>query len=215
MPSKKQDVIQPLESYGGLSAEVVISRGTAAYTGLKDNPNFTTPPVDLTVFKSNLDSLATLNTEAKDGSKKVIAQKNKQQAVVIKQLRMLGRYVEVTCNGEMAIFKSSGFQPKSTTKTPPQPLPVPVIRKVKHGPTTGQLVVQVKGDRKASSHELRFSAVINGAAPSSWVTQQFGSVKPPVVISNLTPGTVYAVQVRALGPLGFTNWSDSDTCMCI
>jgi hypothetical protein len=39
-------------------------------------------------------------------------------------------------------------------------------------------------------------------------------VKPPVGIDGLTPGTVYAFQVRALGKVGYTAWTDSTTCMC-
>ena len=33
-------------------------------------------------------------------------------------------------------------------------------------------------------------------------------------ISNLTPGATYAFQVRALGRLGYTDWSDSMTFIC-
>jgi hypothetical protein len=52
------------------------------------------------------------------------AQKDKQREAVIKMLRLLGRYVEVTSDGDMVMFTSSGFQPVSTTKVPPSPLPV-------------------------------------------------------------------------------------------
>jgi hypothetical protein len=34
---------------------------------------------------------------------------------------------------------------------------------------------------------------------------------PPASIDGLTPGTNYAIQVRALGRLGDTDWSDSAT----
>jgi hypothetical protein len=81
------------------------------------------------------------------GSKKVISEKNKQRQVVIKMLKLLGRYVEVMSDNDPAIFNSSGFQAASTTKTPPQPLPVPTIRKVNHG-LVGQLLVVVKGHRR-------------------------------------------------------------------
>jgi hypothetical protein len=217
MATKKQPLIKPLESYTGLPAETVVTRGTTVYTGLKDNPNFTTPPppVDLATFKQNLDTLTTLNTEAKDGSKKVIAQQHKQLALVIKELRMLGRYVEVTSNGDMAIFKSSGFDPASTAKTPPQPTAKPVIQQIKHGPNMGQLTVHLKPSPKAGAYQMRYGSTINGAPPVQWITQEFKSVKPPVILSGLTPGTVYAVQVRALGTLGWSDWTDSDTCMCV
>ena len=51
-------------------------------------------------------ALSALMAEALDGSKKVIAEKNKQREAVVKTLRLLGRYVEVKCK-DMAIFKLS------------------------------------------------------------------------------------------------------------
>ena len=64
------------------------------------------------------DSFSALIAGAMDGSKKVIAQKDKQREVVIKKLRILGRYVEESCNGDKAVFASSGFQAASKTKAP-------------------------------------------------------------------------------------------------
>ncbi|PYR87312.1 MAG: hypothetical protein DMG18_00075 [Acidobacteria bacterium] len=46
-------------------------------------------------------------------------------------------------------------------------------------------------------------------------TVMVAKIKPPVAIDGLTPGTTYAIQVRAYGPLGHTEWSDSATRMCI
>ena len=46
----------------------------------------------------------------------------------------LAHYVEANCNGDMATFLLSGFQPAATTKTPPQPLDQPSIVSVVHGP---------------------------------------------------------------------------------
>src|SRR3989454_12556138 len=60
--------------------------------------------------------------ESLDGSKKVIAEKKKQKEVVVKKLRLLGRYVEKTCKNDMAIFMSSGFEPASGGKAQPQGL---------------------------------------------------------------------------------------------
>ena len=39
--------------------------------------------------------------------------------------------------------------------------------------------------------------------------------KTPALLNGLTPGTTYAVQIRAYGTLGYTEWSDSVTRMVI
>lgn len=210
---KKNKPIKPLEGYTVMSDADVVARGMAVETGLTGNSHFATLPVDLATLKANIDSFNALISEALDGSKKVIAQKDKQREAVIKMLRLLGRYVEVTSDGDMAIFTSSGFLPASTTKVPPSPLPLPVIRSVDNGVLSGELVVQVESIPKAVNYEIRYGAVVNGAAPSSWTSKVVTKVKPPVGIDGLTPGTIYAIQVRALGRVGYTAWTDSATCM--
>jgi hypothetical protein len=134
-------------------------------TGLTGNPNFLNPPVALADLTAAKDSLSALISESLDGSKKVIAEKKKQREVVIRMLRMLGRYVEFTCKDDMAIFKSSGLEPASNTKAPPQPLAQPTIRKVEHGTTTGQLLVQVKAVAKVRNYDLRYGAAVNSTGP--------------------------------------------------
>jgi hypothetical protein len=79
----KQTKIKALVGFAKATPNVVINRGTAVQTGLAGNANFPTPPVDLAVLKTNIDSLSALVSESLDGSKKVIAQKNKQREIVI------------------------------------------------------------------------------------------------------------------------------------
>jgi len=179
------------------------------------NGNFVNPAVDLAQLKAGGENLTALIAEALDGSRKVIAAKNKQRHDVIKMLRLQGRYVEVTSNGDRAVFRSSGFPPASTTKAAQSaPLAVPKIRKVAHGSNSGQIVIQIKADPKASSYELRYAAAVSGGL-GQWTYQLVTRLKTPVTVTGLTPGTVYAFQVRALGLLGYTDWTDSDTCMCL
>jgi len=206
--------IKPLEDYRILSDEGVVSRGVGVYTGTNGNPNFPNPPFPLADLKTGADNLSALMAESLDGSKKVIAEKNKQREAVIKMLRLLGRYVEVTCKEDMAIFKSSGFEPASTTRTAPQHVSQN-IRTIDHGAVSGQIVVQVKAVPKSLSYELRYGAALNGGAPATWITELVTGVKAPVIINGLTPGTIYAFQVRSLGKAGYSDWSDSVTLMCI
>src|SRR5436309_2708324 len=93
--------IRPLEGYDGVSDGDVVARGTNVLTNLTGNPNFTALPVDLATLKNNIESFSALIAESLDGSKKVIAEKNKQRQVVIQMLRLLGRYVEGACKNDM------------------------------------------------------------------------------------------------------------------
>jgi hypothetical protein len=215
MAKAKVAKIKTLEGYSGMSDADFLIRATAVWTGLTGNSNFTNLPVDLTALKTNIDSLSTLVSEALDGSKKVIAQKDKQREVVIKQLQLLGRYVQVNSDGDMAKFTSSGFAAASTVKTPPSPLSLPVIKSVSQGAISGELVVQVQAIPGALSYEIHYGVVAGGAPPSSWTSKVVTRVRPPVGFQGLTPGTVYAFQVRAQGKAGMTDWTNSTTCMCI
>jgi hypothetical protein len=207
-------LIKPLESYGPLSDDGFVSAGTAVYTGMKDNPHFPGPPVSPTDLKAGLDSLSALIALAKDGSKKVIAERKKQREAVTKMLRLDARYVEITSNGDMAIFKTSGYEPAPTTKAQPAPLPVPEIKSIDHGANTGQIDIQIKKVPKAQGYELQHASVPPGGLPTNWTKDLVPGVRKPTTVSGLTPGTVYAFQVRAFGKLGYTDWSSPVPFMC-
>ena len=178
------------------------------------NPAFSNTPVDIAAFKSGIDTLAVLVTDAADGGKKAIAAKNKQREVMIKQVTLLGHYVEAASNDDPAIFSTSGFIAAPTQRVPPQPLPSASIEWIDRGPVTGTVVVKVKGLPKARSYDLHYGVITNpGTLPTSWTSLALpGSRK--VTISNLTPGANYTFQVRALGRLGYTDWSDPTTFIC-
>jgi hypothetical protein len=205
--------IKPLDGFVNVSDADVIIRMTAVQTAMAGNANYPNPPVDLAVLKTNIDAFVALVAQAADGSKKVIAEKNKQRATVVEMVRMLGRYVEGASKGDMSIFQTSGFQPASTTKTKAQPLSEK-IRKIGHGPNSGQAKVWVRSLRDALSYIVRYAVSVNGAAPTTWTEQPVGLVKSPVLITGLTPGATYAFQARAVTKNNtYTDWSDSVTFM--
>ena len=195
--------------------EQVLSLGHAVLKGLTGNANFTLLPIDLNTFKTDLDAYAVAIAEAKDGGKKAITHRDKQGGVVIRTIRNLASYVELNCKDDIEIFLSSGFQPRSSVRTPAQPLEQPVIVLLDQG-TTGQLLVSIKPVRRAKSYELRYGPLgAGGAAPAVWSTVTVPNARTAAVINGLTPATTYAVQVRAYGQLGYTEYSDSATRMVI
>ena len=184
------------------------------HDGMNGNSAFPAPPVDMTIFKKGIDLFTVLITDAEDGGKKAIAAKNKQREEMIKEVTHLGHYVEAASNDDLATFRTSGFVPASTARTPPQPLPPASIAWIDRGPSTGAVVVKAEALPKAISYDLRFGVVVNGGTlPATWTTLSLPGSKK-VTISNLTPGATYAFQVRAFGRLGHTDWSDSMTFIC-
>ena len=135
--------------------EQVLSQGQALLKGLTGNSNFTNLPVDLTVFKADLDVYGVSIADAKDGDKKAIALRDKQGEVVIRTIKQLATYVELNCKDDMHVFLSSGFQPRSSTRTSAQPLDQPTILNIGQGPT-GQMLISIQPVRNAKSYELRY-----------------------------------------------------------
>ena len=213
MTTKVKKIKAKTDSHGTTDADVLKQLNTV-HDGMNGNPAFSSPPVDMTTFKKGIDLFTVLVTNAEDGGKKAIAAKNKQREEMIKEVTHLAHYVEAASNDDLATFQTSGFVPASTTRTPPQPLPPASIAWIDRGPSTGEVVVKVKGLPNAISYDLRYGVVVNGnPQASAWTTLALPGSKK-VTISNLTPGATYAFQVRAFGRLGHTDWSDSMTFIC-
>ena len=205
--------IRPALGFGKAPDSEVEKLAGAVHTGLDGNVNYPNPPVDLAAFKAAIDGYSASIVAASDGGKKALAEKSKQRAGVIRMLRQLGHYVEAACKDDMSIFLSSGFQAVSTTRTQ-QPLSPPHILGVDNG-NTGQLLVRVQPIRNARGFEVRYAAAPGaGGTPGAWTNAAFTNSRS-MPVNGLTPGTTYSFQVRALGSLGYSDWSDFASHMCI
>src|ERR1051326_8849833 len=120
--TEKVKEIRALCGFKALSDSDVLARGNAVLSSMTDNSNFPNSPVDLAALKAALDLFSNLISEALDGSKKVVAEKNKQRRAIIKMLKLLAAFVEIMCKDDMAIFKSSGFEAAASTRTNKPPL---------------------------------------------------------------------------------------------
>ena len=171
--------------------------------------------MDLNDFKSKLDAFAAAIADAKDGGKKALTLRNHIGAELVRMLRVLAFYVELNCKDDMNIFLTSGFTPRSTTHAAPQPLAPTTVLSVDQG-ISGEFKVSMKSVRRAKNYQARSGQVgAGGATPTTWSIVTVPNAKTAVVISGLTPGATYAIQVRAYGPLGYTEWSDSAVRMAI
>jgi hypothetical protein len=199
--------------FHGVSDVDVLKAGNTAYDGLLNNTAFPNLSVPLPVFRQALDSFSALIVDAEDGGKKSISAKNKQRAEVLRLYTLLGHYVEATCNNDPAAFNTSGFTAVVKTKTAPQPLAPAKFSSIDRGPNSGQAVVKVESQIGAIAFDVHYALEGTGGVLGPWTVMTLTSPKK-ATISGLTPAGTYQFQVRALGKLGYTDWSASMTFIC-
>ena len=144
------------------------------------------------------------------GTKSGIALRDSLASQVISNLKQLAQYVQANSNGDLS---GTGFKIVSNKSAAPQQVATPSYRSVKRG-ASGQLLFYVNAVKGGRTYQIQY-AVFTGTTPdpSQWTVIDLQNVKSATTISGLTPGTVYAFQVRANGPLGWSDWSDSYTIM--
>jgi hypothetical protein len=197
--------------YGKLSDKDVATQAVAVVNGLTNNPKLPNPLIKPEDLKTEVETFAGLIAASADGSKKAIAERKKQRAVVVKMLRQLGHWVEANCNDDPSILQSSGFQQRAPlVHTAPQPLAGPPSFKLTSGKNSGQVVVHGKPVAKAVSYMARFAPIGSDGKPGTW-TELPATGTRSITVTGLTPGANYAFQMRALGRAGYTDWSDSVT----
>ena len=185
----------------------------AVLKGMKNNPAFTNPPVDLATYEKGVDSFGMLLTDAQDGGKRAISAKDKQRVAVIKMYTLLGHYVESACNDDPATFNTSGFSAVVRIKTAPAQLAGSTFQWIDRGPNSGEVAVKIAALIGAIAYELRYTLVANGVASGSLTTLTLPSPRK-LILTGLTPTGTYQFQVRALGKLGFNDWSTPMTFIC-
>jgi hypothetical protein len=95
-------------------------------------------------------------------------------------------------------------------RVPAQPMEQGAIVGVAHGTMSGHLVVKGKTQRKARSYVLRYASIGADGKPGNWT--ELGVTNPRAIpVHGLTPGANYAFQIRALGVLGYGDWSEIAT----
>jgi hypothetical protein len=199
----------------GKKPEQLLAQAQAVVMGLTGNEHFTNPPIDLNVFKTAVDAYSASIIEAQDGGKKAITSRNHQGESIKRMLRAIASYVELNCKEDMNIFLTSNLRPRSTARTLAQPLASPKVDTVEQG-VSGELLVWIARVHTAKTYEVRYGPLApDGMTPASWLTQTVPNTRTAASLAGLNPGTKYAIQVRAFGPLGFTEWSDYATRMCI
>ena len=213
--TKKPVSLKAVTGFGKLDPTVLVNTAHLVATGIGGHPQyFGNPPVAPEALDASATTLYNAILSAMDGGKNAKVVRNKQRKLVIQDLNLLAVYVQNVSNDDPAIFAASGFTPKPTGKSAPQPVAAPTFRSIDYGVNSGQIVASVRAVAGGKSYFIRY-AVMNGATPGPWTTIPAASIQRPITISGLTPTTIYGFQVQALGVLGYSDWSTTETIVCI
>jgi hypothetical protein len=187
------------------------------YNGLLNNRYFLRPIVDLAVFKAKIDEYAAAITATMGGAKLAFAERDSLRHEAMGMYLLLAAYVEHESHNDPNIFETSGLEAQPNKQVAHKPLDRPLNPKVAHGYYSGEILVWMPTSlRKISSCDLRYVPCDDQGAPTGeWTEMMVGSFLRPTTVKNLKPGTRYAFQIRSLGRLGQTDWSDSALIICV
>ena len=209
--TKKPASLKAVTGFNKLAPNDLANMAHHIAKGVGGNPvYFPTPPIDPNALDANGNTLSEAVLAAMDGGKKAKTIVKEQRKLIVQDLNLLAVYVQNVSNDNPVIFEASGFTLKSTGRSAPQPVAVPSFRSLDFGQNSGQVVVSVKSVTGAKSYFIRY-AVMNGTTPGPWTTVPAASIKKAITISGLTPMLMYGFQVQALGVLGYSDWSTTET----
>jgi hypothetical protein len=201
--------------FGSLTNNQLWQRGMAVVLALTGNARFPNPPLTMAMVES---LLATFQAAISDtmgpnqGSKKAMALRDSLRAQVISALKQVAGYVQENANGD---FSDTGFETYSTTaRKTGQLVTTPTFRKLYRGTKSGEIMVLINAVPYARGYQVQYAALKDGV-PGPWTVIDVMSVKSAANISGLTPATVYAFQVQAIGTVNRSDWSDFQTIICV
>lgn len=164
-------------------------------------------PVPEATVKTAIDSFAEAKAAQPNGGKAATADKNDKRDELIVLLKTLANFVQETCNNNLALLLSTGFEAVSQNRAQ-YPLAKPVIERMVPG-MTGTMLVTLSREKVARGTEIRVAEIGPDGAPGEFRTPFFSSTSRNVKVPNLVPGALFALQGRSMGgSTGSSDWSD-------
>jgi hypothetical protein len=178
-------------------------------TSLTDNDGFPNPPFPLKNLSTQLDVFQEKLAATEDGGHQATLEKRAARGDLESLLRQLASYVQTVASEDLVLLSSSGFSAVQLNNAQIV-LPKPVIAAIENAGSR-QLVLRLQAVPTARAYEVRISFGTNG-----WESAGIFTQARRIVLQDLTPGTVYTVQVRAIGgSTGSSDWSDSVSHMSL
>ena len=189
-------------SFARLPDDDLLSFARTIIKQMTGNANYPTPKPSIADLQAGADAFSNAIAASKESGKAGTAAKNAAREALIGLLRVEANYVEGEKSTDLSALLSSGFDAVKTDRTQIA-LPKPVIERIEN-PGTTQLGLRLQPVPTARAYEVRISFGTNG-----WQAVGVFTQSRQILIENLTPGTTYIVQARAVGgATGYSDWSD-------
>jgi hypothetical protein len=174
----------------------------AVITGLTGNAAFPAPLVtvaELTTLKTAFEQAL---ANAAQGGTAATAAKNSARDALVAALRKDANYVEMISDQNLSTLLTSGYESTSTNRQQT------ILEKVQitgiENPQSGQLKARINPVPNARGFDGRIKTGAGDWGP----IQSFANSKS-IVFKDLTPGTVYTIEIRGVGgSTGTGDWSD-------
>ncbi len=203
-------LIRTSRSYGKLTDPKLLGFFGGTIDGLTSNPDLPTPPVlpaALTPLRTAFDQAI---VKAKAGGPVETALKNAARMAVMAALDKNASYVDINCDGDLAILLSSGYQAVSTNRAQTT-LAAPVILRVENA-GSGALKVRVEPDSTVKS----FMGRVKQASGSEFGPNISFKNSKSILFNGLTAGVSYVLQLCAVGGSnGQSDWTTSGPNMAL
>jgi len=194
----KRKVIRVALTFATYNYNDVNSLAILVIVCLKNNTLFPNLPVAITALTALQAALQNAITAGAKGGTILTAQKIEARDAVISALRQLAGYVQsLAPTLTISQVLSSGFDVVSTGGTP-APLDQPVF--TLDNSTSLQLAIYLTAVPNAKAYQLQFCT-----GTGAWQEAGIFPSTKGIVLTNLTPGTIYNVRIRAVG--GSTQYS--------
>ncbi len=169
---------------------------------------YDSPPVPDADLRAAIAAFKESKVAQADGGRRTTVVKNQRRAELLGLLRKLACYVELTCDGDLAILLSSGYQAKSENRAR-TPLEKALLLRVVHG-HSGQALVTTKAQPNVRTWEVIVVELDEDGKPGPHHKTALSTSSRNIPVDGLTPGKLHSFQARALGgSTGYSDWSNA------
>jgi hypothetical protein len=195
---------------GRIGGNVAAAQYQTIHADLYSVSGFSTAPVTAADLQTAITAFSTAKIAQATGGQETMVIKDQRRAELAELLKQLAYYVQMACNGDLAVLLSSGFKAASRNRTP-SALPKATVLRISQD-HSGVALVTAKVERGARTYVVEAAEMDENGLVGPYGPPVFQSSSRKIPMAGLTPGKVYLFRVRVVGGSGETSeWSDSVT----